>query len=100
MNFQLVMHLLSLGLGSTLCHEMGHSLGLVPSGPAPMGLFAEMPGLSFTVHDDPGAHIDTPGLNVMQTGGVTDWTEALTEEPRFNELNLAYLRRRLVVGAP
>jgi len=26
--------------------------------------------------------------------------DALVEEPRFNPLSLAYLRRRLVVGAP
>jgi hypothetical protein len=98
--FQFALQLVSIALASTLCHEMGHSLGLVPSGPTPRGLFAEMPGLNFTVNDVDGAHIDTPGLNVMQTGKVTNWTEALDSRPRFNELNLAYLRRRLVVGAP
>lgn len=96
--FVLGIDLLGLALGATLCHEMGHSLGLVPSGAPPAGLFAEMPGLSFTDHFVPGAHVDTPGLNVMQTGKVTNWLEALSEEPRFNALNLAYLRRRLVVG--
>ena len=34
----------------------------------------------------------------MQTGRVTNWMEALNQSPRFNALNLAYLRRRLVVG--
>jgi hypothetical protein len=98
--YTLVMRLLSTALASTLCHEMGHSLGLVPSGPPPLGLFAEMPGLSFTVKDSLGPHIDTPGLNVEQTGATTSWMDALTEDPRFNALSLAYLRRRLVVGAP
>jgi len=98
--YLLVMRLLSTALASTLCHEIGHSLGLVPSGPPPLGMFAEMPGLSFTVKDSTGPHIDTPGLNVEQGGGTTNWMDALTMEPRFNELSLAYLRRRLVVGAP
>ena len=98
--YTLVMRLLSTALASTLCHEIGHSLGLVPSGPPPLGMFAEMPGLDFTVKDNPGPHIDTPGLNVEQTGASTNWMDALVEEPRFNPLSLAYLRRRLVVGAP
>jgi hypothetical protein len=98
--YELVMKLLSTALASTLCHEIGHSLGLVPSGPPPLGMFAEMPGLSFTVTDSTGPHIDTPGLNVEQAGGNTSWMDALTMEPKFNELSLAYLRRRLVVGAP
>jgi len=98
--YELVIRLLSTALASTLCHEIGHSLGLVPSGPPPLGMFAELPGLDFTVKDSTGPHIDTPGLNVEQGGGTTNWMDALTMEPRFNELSLAYLRRRLVVGAP
>jgi hypothetical protein len=35
----------------------------------------------------------------MQTGAVTSWFEAVGQEMRFNALNIAYLRRRLVVGA-
>lgn len=98
--YSLVMRLLSTALASTLCHEIGHSLGLVPSGPPPLGMFAELPGLDFTVKESVGPHIDTPGLNVEQSGASTNWMDALTEEPRFNELSLGYLRRRLVVGAP
>jgi hypothetical protein len=64
-----------------------------------MGLFADMPALSLTDHDIDGWHIDTPGLNIMQTGAVTSWFEAVGQEMRFNALNIAYLRRRLVVGA-
>jgi len=98
--YTMVMRLLAVALASTLCHEIGHSLGLVPSGPPPLGLFAEVPMLSFTVKESMGPHIDTPGLNVEQTGASTNWMDALNEEPRFNGLSLAYLRRRLVVGAP
>jgi hypothetical protein len=98
--YEFAVKMLSKGLGSTLTHEIGHSLGLVPSGPPPMGMFAEMPGLNFTVSDVPGPHIDIAGLNVMQTGAVTNWAEAINTEPFFEPLSLAYLRRRLVVGAP
>jgi hypothetical protein len=87
-----------LALGATLAHEIGHSLGLVPAGPPPAGLFAGIKGLAFTDNTLDDSHIDTPGLNVMQTGRVTNWMEALSQSPRFNALNLAYLRRRLVVG--
>ena len=87
-----------LAIGATLAHEIGHSLGLVPPGPHPGGLFAGVEGLSFTDNVIDDAHIDTPGLNVMQTGKVTNWMEALSQSPSFNALNMAYLRRRLVVG--
>lgn len=96
--FTTIMDFATLAVAATLCHEMGHSLGLVPDGPPPEGLFGGMDGLSFTDSDAGSAHIDTPGLNVMQTGKVTSYLEALGGVPRFNELNLAYLRRRLVVG--
>ena len=86
-----------LAVASTLCHEMGHSLGLVPYGLPPDGLFAGLPGLTFLDNDVPSAHVDTPGLNVMQTGAVTNWVEALEDDPRFNAVNMAYLRRRLIV---
>ena len=94
----LAIEFIGLALGSTLAHEVGHSLGLVPPGPPPKGLFAGVKGLSFTDHTLDDAHIDTPGLNVMQTGKVTNWLEALSQDPSFNALNTAYLRRRLVVG--
>ncbi len=86
-----------LAVASTLCHEMGHSLGLVPYGLPPDGLFAGLAGLTFLDNDVPSAHIDTPGLNVMQTGAVTNWVEALEQVPRLNAVNMAYLRRRLIV---
>ena len=86
-----------LGTAVTLCHEMGHSLGLVPLGAPPVGLFAGIDGLPFVDNDMDGWHVDTPGLNVMQTGRVTNWLEAISQTPRFNALNLAYLQRRLIV---
>ena len=88
----------ALALASILTHEIGHSLGLVPYGPPPQGLFAGVDGPSFLASFAPDAHIDTAGLNIMQTGGSVDWTAALGEDPRFNALNWAYLRRQLVVG--
>ena len=94
----LCLEFIGLAIGATLAHEIGHSLGLVPPGPPPIGLFAGVEGLSFTDNTLDDAHIDTPGLNVMQTGRVTNWLEALSQDPSFNALNLAYLRRRLVVG--
>ncbi len=96
--FKTIVDFATLAVAATLCHEMGHSLGLVPNGPPPEGLFGGMDGLSFTDSDAGSAHIDTPGLNVMQTGKVTSYLEALGGVPRFNEPNLAYLRRRLIVG--
>jgi hypothetical protein len=95
--YTLLLDLFGRAIAATLAHEIGHSLGLVPPGPPPRGLFAEMPGLSLTVHDIPDWHIDTPGLNIMQTGAVTNWVEAIGQTMRFNPLCLAYLRRRLVV---
>ena len=96
--YSLVIELFGRAIAATLAHEIGHSLGLVPPGPPPGGLFAGMKGLAFTDHTLDDSHIDTPGLNIMQTGKVTNWMEALSQAPRFNALNLAYLRRRLVVG--
>jgi len=90
----------SLALAAILTHEIGHSLGLVPFGAPPEGLFAGIE-TDFTVTFAPDAHIDTIGLNVMQTGGSVNWLEAATGDlPRFEPLSWAYLRRQLVVGAP
>lgn|GEM_PF-1279185 len=86
-----------LALASILCHEIGHSLGLVPYGPPHEGLFAGVDGPEFLESFAPDAHIDTEGLNIMQTGGSVDWTTALGSDPRFNPLNWAYLRRQIIV---
>ncbi len=90
---------LPVAVASALCHEIGHSLGLVPDGAPPVGLFGGLDDLPFTLSNPGSHHIDTAGLNVMQTGKVTNPAEMLTDLPRFNQLNMAYLRRRLVVGS-
>lgn len=96
--FDAIVHMGTMAIAAVLCHEIGHSVGLVPDGPPPLGLFGGMSGLSFTVSDPGSAHVDTPGLNIMQTGKVTSFMDVFSDYPRFNELNMAYLRRRLVVG--
>ena len=96
--YDLAVQLGGLALASILCHEIGHSLGLVPSGVPPRGLFAEVDDLPFTVTNATNAHIDTVGLNIMQTGSNTNWLEVFGQSPVFNPLNWAYLRRQLVIG--
>lgn len=98
--YVLAIDLVSLALASILAHEIGHSLGLVPYEPPPLGLFAGVAGPSFLESFAPDAHIDTADLNIMQTGGSVNWALALSSDPAFNPLNWAYLRRQLVVGLP
>jgi len=96
--YNLLMQFGSLAIAAILSHEIGHSLGLVPFGPPPGGLFAGVE-TDWTVTLAPDAHIDTAGLNVMQTGASVNWLEAATGDlPRFEPLSWAYLRRQLVVG--
>lgn len=98
--YELVMDLGGMALASILAHEIGHSLGLVPPGAPPVGLFAGM-DVDFVVTVTDDAHIDTEGLNVMQTGGNLNLTEAIGgERPAFEPLSWAYLTRQLVVGPP
>ncbi len=96
--FSLTVDLFSLAVAVTLCHEIGHSLGLVAPGVPPYGLFGGVAGLTFTNSDLDDWHIDTAGLNVMQTGAATNWFEAMVRTPHFNPLNMAYLRRALIVA--
>nr|MCA9521265.1 hypothetical protein [Myxococcales bacterium] len=91
----------ALALSSVIAHEMGHSLGLVPYGPPPEGLFGGVGVTEFTVQAVTSAHIDTPGLNIMQQGSQLNIAELLGgQNPFFNEPNLAYLRGRIIVLAP
>ncbi len=96
--YDLIVNLGGLALASILCHEVGHSLGLVPYGAPPEGLFAGVEA-DFVVTVAPDAHIDTEGMNVMQTGGNLNVLEAFSGElPAFEPLSWAYLRRQIVVG--
>ncbi len=79
-------------------HEMGHSMGLVPDGTMPTGLYgndaANFPG------SNPG-HIMMPA-SIFTGGAVNIMTPALSFDStlipttRFNTLNLAYLRERVL----
>ena len=90
-------------LGALAAHEMGHSLGLVPGGAPPHGLFGGEQYASFVnPARTKSGHIDTPGFNLMEAGpssapGVPLNLMAYLTEPRFNELNTAYLQGRLLL---
>jgi hypothetical protein len=95
---------LGLGLAALLVHEIGHSVGLVPYGPPPHGLFGGEKLASFV--ENPagctGPHTDTKGFNLMQAGpgsgnGFQVSLDMLTSSIGFNELNESYLRGRLIL---
>jgi len=95
---------LGLGLAALLVHEIGHSVGLVPYGAPPLGLFGGEKLASFVENPggSTGPHIDTEGFNLMQAGpgsgnGFQVGLDMLTSPIAFNELNEAYLRGRLIV---
>ena len=87
-----------IGLAALTAHEMGHSLGLVAPGAPPAGLFGGACLASFVLSCSDGAHVDTAGANLMQSGKSLNVSDFLTSYPRFEPLSLAYLQRRLVVG--
>ncbi len=96
---QSALPLLARGIAALTAHEIGHSLGLVPYGAPPYGLFAGENNAAFIEAPSTGAHIDTAGYNVMQQGSALSGSgmELLTAKPAFNALNRAYLQRRLLV---
>ncbi len=87
------------GLAALTAHEIGHSLGLVPPGAPPIGLFAGINSADFIEAPATGAHIDTDGYNIMQQGAALNGSgiELIAAQPKFNALNLSYLQRRLIV---
>ena len=93
----LFLDLFTLGVAATCAHEMGHSLGLVPDGLPPEGLFSAVPDVPFTTKLATDGHLDVPGLNVMQTGKDLSLTELGGGLPAFEPPSRAYLLRRVIV---
>lgn len=96
--------ILATGLAALMVHEIGHSVGLVPLGPPPAGLFGGAKMASFVTHPagSTGPHIDTDGPNLMQSGPGSGNMNSLDVNMLltpffFNELNLAYLQGRVLV---
>ena len=99
-----MLEILATGLGALAAHEMGHSLGLVPKGAPPYGLFAAQKNASFIENPlgSVGPHIDTAGPNLMQAGPGSGNMESMDISMLltpffFNPLNLAYLQGRIIV---
>jgi hypothetical protein len=105
LTFDTTMDILATGLAALNVHETGHSLGLVAKGPPPGGLFGSATMASFITNPlgSKGAHIATEGPNLMEAGpgsGNNDSIDInmLLTPFFFNELNLAYLRGRVLVN--
>lgn len=79
-------------------HEMGHSMGLVQGNPMPLGLYGNDPA-HFPGSND--GHIVMPP-SIFTGGAINIMTPAISFEgtlvpaSRFNTLNLAYLRERVI----
>ncbi len=103
LTFDTTMDVLATGLAALNVHETGHSLGLVAKGPPPGGLFGSATLASFITSPtgSKGAHIATEGPNLMEAGpgsGNDSMDINMLLTPFFfNELNLAYLRGRILV---
>jgi hypothetical protein len=88
--------------GALVAHEIGHSLGLVASGPPPHGQFGGEVNGAFNQGRTAPGHVDTPGFNLMEAGPGSldivsiDYAQYM-QDGRFNALNLAYLRGRLLL---
>ena len=96
--FQLIVRLLGLAIAAVTAHEIGHSLGLVKPGLPPAGLFGGLKAAPWMVSKVDKHHVDTAGLNIMQTGASLQPQDLLGGAPYFAPFNLAYLRRRIVVA--
>gem|GEM_PF-5851313 len=95
--FVLLDRLFSLAIAAITAHEVGHSLGMVKPGPPPTGLFGGVTNASFITAAVDEHHVDTPGMNIMQTGASLKPQDLFAGEPYFAAFNLAYLRRQIVV---
>jgi hypothetical protein len=94
--FRFLLDNMSLAVSAVTAHEIGHSLGLVKEGLPPAGMLAGIEG-PWAVQVVPGSHLDTRGFNLMQPGSAFSVVDALTSRPRFGEVEMAYLRRRLLL---
>ncbi|MEE9126106.1 MAG: Ig-like domain-containing protein, partial [Planctomycetota bacterium] len=72
-------------IGIILAHEIGHTIGLTATGPNPWGL-----------HGGNGLHNNWPGLTDIMTSAVA-YDTLVTLNYRFRDLNLAYLRQRILM---
>ncbi len=72
-------------IGIVLAHEIGHSVGLVAPGPAPGGLYGDS-----SLHDSFAGATDVMAPSV----GYESMT---TLDYRFRDIDLAYLRQRVVL---
>lgn len=79
-------------------HEIGHAVGLVADGFPPHGLFGGETTAEFAGPRTNSLHLDTPGNNLMAAGvhGQNLWQMIDLQPFFFNEMELAYLRGRLI----
>jgi hypothetical protein len=87
-----------------LAHECGHSVGLVANGAMPTGLYGN-DSVNFPVFpaSEADGHITMPsslfpGVSQNIMSPTFDFESTLAPETRFNSLNRAYLRERVVVN--
>jgi len=85
-------------VATILAHEIGHSVGLVANGRPPSGLFGGETAASFAGPYTNSYHLDTPGNNIMAAAiGFGSAVTTGASGPRFNEINWAYLRERILL---
>jgi hypothetical protein len=75
---------LATAMGIILAHEVGHSIGLVAEGEPPTGL-----------HGDTSLHNSLSMLGDVMSAYVA-WDSLVGVEHRFRDLNMAYLRQRVI----
>lgn len=80
-------------------HECGHSMGLVPNGAMPLGLYGNdttnFPGSS-DGHIRNAALFPAGATNIMSPS--LSYSNAINASTSFNSLNLAYLRQQVIYG--
>lgn len=72
-------------MGVILAHEIGHSVGLVAPGASPIGL-----------HGDDSLHDDYGGSTDVMAAAV-GYDSLVSLDYAFRDLDLAYLRQRLML---